>query len=66
MPEATGAAVSTQGGVRGRQGLRAAAAVHAAADRMEKRVSEQRKGGQMSWRVFILEALITVESVFKV
>lgn len=47
MPEATGAMVSIQGTVKGRQGLRAAAAVHAAVDRMEKSVFEQRKGYQI-------------------
>lgn len=49
VPEATGAMVSIQGAVRGRQGLRAAAAAaRAAVDRMEKSVFEQRKGYQIT------------------
>lgn len=44
VPEATGAMVSIQRTVRGRQGLRAAAAAHSAADRMKKSIFEQKKG----------------------
>lgn len=47
VPEATGAMSSIQGTVRGRQGLRAAAAAHAAVDTMDKSVFEQRKGYQI-------------------
>lgn len=47
MPETTDAVVSIQGTVRGCQGLRAAAAAHAAVDRTEKSIFEQRKGYQI-------------------
>lgn len=47
MSKATGAMVSIQGIVRGCQGLRAAAAAHAAVDRIEKSIFEQGKGYQI-------------------
>lgn len=43
VPEAAGATVPVRGTAGGRQGLRAAAAVHAAVGRMEESVVEQRE-----------------------